>query len=489
MCVCVRSAALTCVCPVCCHTLLQLAALQTVAGSDAGGAANVPTDALLTAATGFPEGSVSKMEDNISTALGGATKSISLLRSFKLFLERMGADSSVQQVGGWGGVLARGWVLLADVRADARADATRSLIRACCLLPRRLMQEVPAAAHFNNAMPSLLRAVLSDPLVLNWRPAVVAAATLVAARAAVGCHPFHPGCLQELTHMGLAGARSSSSDGSSSSSNEEGQQPSELAAAVAAVEPLAAAAGLRPPPRAAPIPHFGGAHRPLPGGRLFGPQFGTPTFGSMGGSGYSTPASLGDGTPTAAAAAAMAAAQMQFGGAHHHKSLLDAVVRQHSALHHRAGSDLSSLSVASGSDVGSAADLQALLSASALAGGMAGSPLGSGPRSGGFMGPAASEPVLAAAMAGLQLSMMQGAGGGSGHGSPQMPWLGQGGGHASGGAGGGFDPYHHQHGFVPPPPPHHQQNGSRLAQMTNPYVTPGHMQQAMMFNNAAQLLR
>lgn len=83
-----------------CPLLLQLAALQTVSGTDAAAMSGVPSDAALSSATGFPEGSVTKMEDNIRTALDGDIKCISMLRTLKLYLERMGAD--VQQVRGHG---------------------------------------------------------------------------------------------------------------------------------------------------------------------------------------------------------------------------------------------------------------------------------------------------------------------------------------------------------------------------------------------------
>lgn len=58
----------------------------------------IPSDVVLTAAVNFPPGSVTKMESNIKAALNGDTKSISMLRTLKLFLERMGADK--QQVMG-----------------------------------------------------------------------------------------------------------------------------------------------------------------------------------------------------------------------------------------------------------------------------------------------------------------------------------------------------------------------------------------------------
>lgn len=316
-------------------------------------------------------------------------------------------------------------------------------VRYACLVTSVLLclhvclhaQELPAAAHFNAGLFRLLRAVMVEPIALRWRPAVVATAVLVAARAAVGCHPFLPSCLEQLSSMSL--------------------ESGDLAAAVAAVEPLAAAAGLEPPARASPVAMFGS--RPLSSGHLFGQL--TPSYnGSC--SGYSTPSHAG--TPTAAAAAAMAA-QMQF--AMPQKSLLDAVARQHGALH-RAGSDVSSLSAQTCSDVGSAADLQALLSASAFGGAAAGSPLGHGQ----LLPGSPSEPFLAAAMAGLQLGMMQQASQPVAH----MPWL---------GSTGGFDAY--QAGFQH----HQQQQGSRLQQMTSPYVMPNPMQQAMMMNNAAHLQR
>jgi hypothetical protein len=301
------------------------------------------------------------------------------------------------------------------------------------------LQDVPAAAHFSAGLLRLSRAVLMDPMILRWRPAVLAAAVLVAARQVVGCHPFLPTCLQQLTHMSLA--------------------TPELAAAVAAVEPLAAAAGLVPPARASPVCQFVG--RPLPPPHMLGHM--AASFNGSG-SGYSTPSHAG--TPTAAAAAAMAA-QLQFGGGQ--KSLLDAVVRQHGRLP-RASSDMSSLSAQTHSDAGSAADLQALLAASAFAGAAAaGSPLGHSPL---LQGPA-SEPLLAAAMAGLQLGMMQQAGGVGA--VPQMPWF---------AGSGGVDAF--QGGFQAGQL-QQQQPGSRLQQMTTPYVMPNHLQQAYMMGNAAHM--
>lgn len=305
------------------------------------------------------------------------------------------------------------------------------MIGVCCIPG---MQDVPAATHFHSGIFRLLRSVLLDPNMLHWRPAVLAAAVLVAARQAVGCHPFLPSCLAQLTSMS--------------------QDTPELAAAVAAIEPLAATAGLVPPARASPVGQYG---RPLSSGQLFS-NGGTPSYNGSH-SGYSTPSHAG--TPTAAAAAAMAA-QMQFSMPQ--KSLLEAVVRQHGGLH-RAGSDMSSLSAQTCSDAGSAADLQALLTGSAF---LPGAP-GSGPLSHSPLLPgSASEPFLAAAMAGLQLGMMQQGMGGL-PAVPQMPWLG---GAGAGGydafRGGGFGPQQAQH-----------QSGSRLQQMTTPYVMPNPMQAYM----------
>jgi hypothetical protein len=173
----------------------------------------------------------------------------------------------------------------------------------------------------------------------------------------------------------------------------------------------------------------------------------------------------------------------------HHKSLLDPVVRQHHSLQ-RAGSEMSSLSNVSPSD-GSAADLQALLASSAAAvGSMAGSPA---PNAGmGSPAVAASEPALAAAMAGLQLGMgmgMQGMAGPSCF--PQMPfnpWMTR---VAAGyGAPQNPDPYQmllQQQMQQQAQQQQQQQQGSRLQHMTGPYPTP--MQQAMLMNNAAHLLR
>lgn len=68
-----------------------------MSGSDAQALSGIPTDEVLTAAVSFPPGSVTKMEDNIRAALNSDTKSISMLRTLKLYLERMGTDK--QQVG------------------------------------------------------------------------------------------------------------------------------------------------------------------------------------------------------------------------------------------------------------------------------------------------------------------------------------------------------------------------------------------------------
>lgn len=84
-------------CALCCCCVLQLSVLQTVSGSEAQAASSIPTDEVLAAAVSFPPGSVSKMEENIKAALNSDTKSISMLRTLKLYLERMGTDK--QQVG------------------------------------------------------------------------------------------------------------------------------------------------------------------------------------------------------------------------------------------------------------------------------------------------------------------------------------------------------------------------------------------------------
>lgn len=83
-------------CALCC-CVLQLAVLQTVSGSEAQASSSIPTDEVLAAAVSFPPGSVSRMEENIKAALNSDTKSISMLRTLKLYLERMGTDK--QQVG------------------------------------------------------------------------------------------------------------------------------------------------------------------------------------------------------------------------------------------------------------------------------------------------------------------------------------------------------------------------------------------------------
>jgi hypothetical protein len=246
-----------------------------------------------------------------------------------------------------------------------------------------------------------------------------------------------PACLEQLTGMSL--------------------DTPDLVAAVAAIHPLAATAGLRLPGRVA---HLVGSSQS--NSRPLFAQL-TPSFsGSC--SGYSTPSHSHTGTPTAAAAMA---AQLQFGMPHN--SLLDAVVRQHSGLP-RAGSDMSSWSAQTYSDGVSAADLQGLLSASAFAGAAAGSPINPSP----LLPGSVSEPLLAAAMAGLQLGMLQ-----QGVPSvPQMPpaWLGSSVGSLDALQGSLYAPQQ-------------QQQGSRLQNMTSPYVLPNAFQQAYMMGNAAHLQR
>jgi hypothetical protein len=89
-----------------CCAAVQLAALQTVSSSDAQAITGVPTDEVLAAAVSFPPGSVSKMEENIKAALSSDTKSISMLRTLKLYLERMGTDKQqVSWVGAGAGLL------------------------------------------------------------------------------------------------------------------------------------------------------------------------------------------------------------------------------------------------------------------------------------------------------------------------------------------------------------------------------------------------
>lgn len=296
----------------------------------------------------------------------------------------------------------------------------------------------------------LLRLALLEPVLLSSRPSVVAAAVLVSARQTVGCYPFFPACLEQLT--GMRGGTANCP---------------ELAAAVAAVEPLIPAAALEPPARM--TPHLMVGNRPVSAGRLFGHL----AHGFNGaGSGYSTPSHAS--TPTAPVGSVSLMPN---------KTLLDAVVRQHSLQ--RAASDSSH----STRSEGSAADLQALLSSTAAAAAAAGSMTGSpvAPRLG-SPAVASPDPALAAAMAGLQLGMtLQGVPGmpvvpglpavNQGF-MPQMPcfnpWL-------AAGAYGAADPY--QVAAMQ----QQQQQASRLAQMTNPYTMP--LAPQMMVNNAAHLLR
>lgn len=111
-----------------------------MSAADEGTLQGLPGDAALAAAAGFPPGSVSKMEANIDAALGGDTKSISMLRSLKLFFERMGADQQVR--------LGQGCCLLHSSAGRAvqpqvalvRAAVTGAAARACLctlVLPAR----------------------------------------------------------------------------------------------------------------------------------------------------------------------------------------------------------------------------------------------------------------------------------------------------------------------------------------------------------------
>eukprot|EP00879_Flechtneria_rotunda_P015835 GHRR01016558.1.p1 GENE.GHRR01016558.1~~GHRR01016558.1.p1 ORF type:complete len:553 (+),score=244.72 GHRR01016558.1:98-1660(+) len=379
---------------------LRTAALQTVPSTDQVALSSIPTDELLAAAVGFPSGSVEKMEGNICTALSGDTKSISMLRSLRLFMERMGIDQ----------------------------------------------QDTPAAMRLSQGIIRLLRSTVSAPLLLSARPSVVAAAVLLNARTAVGQHPFFPSCLEQLTGMaGTAGCP-------------------ELAAAAAAVAPLTPAASLDPLPQ--PVPstaaHLAAATASGPLGLNSNPLLGHIGSNMSGGSSYSSPSHVN--TPTARASAAPFVPN---------KSLLDAVRQQ---TLQRAGSDMSSMSTRTCSNDGSNPDLQALLasaSAAAAAGSMSGSPV---VNAGLGSTLAVSEPSLAAAMAGLQLNLaMQGSAGGVFPPVPGLafnPWL----------APGGYNafPDFYQAAVQ-------QQGGSRLQQMTSPYVLP--MQNAMFLGSGSHLLQ
>lgn len=293
----------------------------------------------------------------------------------------------------------------------------------------------------------LLQLALKEPVLLSSRPSVIAVAVLVAARQAVGCHPFLPACLEQLTGM------------------RHGTTPSsELTAAMAAIEALVPAADLVPPNRSVPVMT---ANKPAAASLLFGQLA---QYMANPGSGYSTPTHAGTPTTTATGHVPLVG----------NKSLLDAVVRQHSLQ--RAGSDMSSLS--NHSD-GSVADLQALLSSAAVAAAAAAAATGGGggsltgsPIASRLGSPAVPQPnpALTAAMAGLQLGMPM-----SGMAPGFVPAL------------TGYNPWIAAGAFGATPEMlqvvnlQHQQ-ASRLAQMTNPYTMPM-AQPAMMFNNAAHMLR
>jgi hypothetical protein len=132
----------------------QIAALQGESSE------NVPSDATLTAGSGFPPGTVAKMEVNVRAALGNDTSSISCLRCLKLFLERLGHDLS-------------DGAPLAPLHAGAYA---------------------------------LLREAARTPALAGSRPSLVAAGVLAATRAAAGAVPVWPSALARLTGVRDAAA-------------------------------------------------------------------------------------------------------------------------------------------------------------------------------------------------------------------------------------------------------------------------------------------
>jgi hypothetical protein len=75
------------------------------------------------------------MESNIDTALAGDTKSISMLRSLKLYFERMGADQQVRSS-------TRGPAVLRHVRIAAPE----------CVLLADWQQHCCRAAHSSNRL-------------------------------------------------------------------------------------------------------------------------------------------------------------------------------------------------------------------------------------------------------------------------------------------------------------------------------------------------
>lgn len=132
----------------------QIAALQGEASDQ------VPSDATLAAGSGFPPGTVAKMEVNVRAALANDTSSISCLRCLKLYLERLGQD----------------------------------LGEGAPLAPLH-------AGHY-----ALLREAARAPALVGARPSAVAAAVLVAARGAAGAAPAWPSALARLTGLADASA-------------------------------------------------------------------------------------------------------------------------------------------------------------------------------------------------------------------------------------------------------------------------------------------
>ncbi|KAL4419865.1 hypothetical protein ABPG75_006963 [Micractinium tetrahymenae] len=137
--------------------MAMAACLLVAAGQSGLPEAHLPHLASVARVTGVPADLLSQMQANVLAALSNDAASISALRCLKLYLERIGGDTS----------------------ADAeKANSARS--------PFRLLHETLADGEF-----------------LNYRPSVVAAAVLYVERKSRGMAPYWPTALSTLTGYSL----------------------------------------------------------------------------------------------------------------------------------------------------------------------------------------------------------------------------------------------------------------------------------------------
>lgn len=358
-----------------------------------------------------------------------------------------------------------------------------------------------AVAHVCQGMLRLLRSAMLEPALLRTRPSLLALAVLVAARRAVGAHPVLPGAIAQL--MGVQG---------------DAVGAAQLTAPLSLLEPLLVAADLHPPAHCAPATQVALAsvvtdtsyhgYHVLSGGS--GSQ-------QLCGSGQSSPLCVG--TPPGCCGT----------GSVNGRLLLDSMARQASLQ--RVGSELSTLSMHTASEAGSVAELSASLlpmptTAAAMYSMSGCSPVQQAGCSSSLSGSPGllhhhqqrhgDEPAtLAATMAGLQLGAalagphpILGSGGQSlpaGYLHQPLPHNSTTTTISSGGAAGSW--------MIPPPTllpsssgtmfdgdayrqaallmqhQHAAHAGSRLAQMTNPFITPVHQHATMLNGPTHHLMR